>query len=107
MGKILQQPFGILLFEISNDNSFGFDIYFLVIIKWYEYAQSSEGKHGIEISVEPDEGHPVEQEGNAAQPRGHPSMPSMRLMALMMKTVTKTVRGMLIHDGMEWMNSIP
>ena len=29
MGKILQQPFGILLFEISNDNSFGFDIYFL------------------------------------------------------------------------------
>ena len=27
--KILQQPFGILLFEISNDNSFGFDIYFL------------------------------------------------------------------------------
>lgn len=32
--------------------------------------QSSEGKHGIEILVEPDEGHPVEQEGNAAQPRG-------------------------------------
>ena len=61
--------FGSLL-EISNDNSFGFDIYFLVIIKWYEYAQSSEGKHGIEILVEPDEGHPVEQEGNAAQPRG-------------------------------------
>ena len=45
-------------------------LYFLVIIKWYEYAQSSEGKHGIEILVEPDEGHPVEQEGNAAQPRG-------------------------------------
>lgn len=40
-------------------------------------------------------------------PEASPSMPSMRLMALMMKTVTKTVRGMLIHDGMEWMNSIP
>ena len=25
----------------------------VVIIKWYEYAQSSEGKHGIEILVEP------------------------------------------------------
>lgn len=107
MGKILQQPFGILLFEISNDNSFGFDIYFLVIIKWYEYAQSSEGKHGIEILVEPDEGHPVEQEGNAAQPRGQSVDAVDEVDGIDDETVTKTVRGMLIHDGMEWMNSIP
>lgn len=36
MGKILQQPFGILLFEIPNDNSFGFDIS-LIPQHYYKY----------------------------------------------------------------------
>lgn len=40
MGKILQQPFGILLFEISNDNSFGFDIYFLLLHVLWDYLQN-------------------------------------------------------------------
>ncbi|WP_205126828.1 hypothetical protein, partial [Bacteroides xylanisolvens] len=36
----LQQPFGILLFEISNDNSFGFDIYFLLLHVLWDYLQN-------------------------------------------------------------------
>jgi len=42
----------------------------IIIIKRHEYTQSGEGKHGIEILVEPDEGYAIEQEGDAAQPGG-------------------------------------
>ena len=38
--KILQQSFGILLLEISNDNSFGFDIYFLLLHVLWDYLQN-------------------------------------------------------------------
>lgn len=66
----------------------------VVIEERHKHAESTGRKHGITPQTLADEQEGETSNATLLKPEARPSMPSIRLMALVMKTTVSTVKGM-------------
>lgn len=66
----------------------------VVIEERHKHAESTGRKHGIAPQALADEQEGKTSNATLLKPEARPSMPSIRLMALVMKTTVSTVKGM-------------